>query len=194
MATELLEYNFQFNRDNFKNIIDCIKDLCKINTMIKIKFDKEHVLFYSRAGNENYIPAFKSFLFDIDEFIITDDKIVLDFIIIDGLKFVKNLELFEKKETDMFGKITYKEKDKIGNIFYIYDNNLKLNFITGDYRQIKDITKEQIESKMNPDFANFNFEMTDDQFTELKKLTTLNKSEILSIKIKKNKLSFYDKR
>ena len=39
-STDIKEIKFSFNRDNYETILDCLKDLAKINTMIKIKFDK----------------------------------------------------------------------------------------------------------------------------------------------------------
>ncbi len=56
------------------------------------------------------------------------------------------------------------------------------------------MTKEQIEQKMDPTLANFSFTLTDVQFNEIKKLVSLNKSDVISIRIKKNKLEFFDKR
>lgn len=193
-STDIKEIKFSFNRDNYETILDCLKDLAKINTMIKIKFDKNHVLFYARAGTDNAISAFKSFLYPIADFIIMDEYFVMDFIILNGLNFVKNLELFVKGDDEIQGKLLYKEKDKVASMFYLSNGKLNFNFVTGDYTQIKDITKEQVEQKMDPSLANFSFTMTDDQFNQIKKLVSLNKSEDISIRIKKNKLEFFDKR
>lgn len=192
--SEVLDFKFTFNKDNLKNIIDALKDLAKIDTMIKIKFDQEHVLFYSKAGKDHNIIAFKSFLFPIEEFIIADEYINIDFIILNGLNFVKNLELFLTKDNAIQGKLQYKHKDKIASMFYITDGKLKVNFITGDYRMIKDISKGEIEMKMDPDRAEFMFTLDKEQFNEIKKLSTLNKSETVSLKVKNNKLSFFDDR
>lgn len=191
---ELNEFKFEFNRANLKEIITVLKDLTRIDQMIKIKFDKDNVLFYSKAGPDNTIHAFKSFLYPIEDFIISDSYIVIDFIILNGTNFVKNLELYLNKDVDIYGKITHRDKDKIGSMMYITDNKLKFNFITGDYRLIKDITKQDIENKMDPNNANFTFSMSSEEFAEIKKLSTLNKSEDISLRVKKGKLEFYDKR
>lgn len=192
--SDVREYTFQFNRDNLKLIIDALKDLSKIDQMIKIKIDKDDVLFYTKAGKGNNIIAFKSFIFPIEDFIIADESIVIDFIIINGTNFVKNLELFLVKDTDINGKFQYKDKDKIASMLYITDSKLKVNFITGDYKQIKDITKSEIETKMDPSLSNFTFTLNKEDFTEIKKLSTLNKSDTVSLRVKKGKLEFYDKR
>ena len=192
--SDIKEFAFEFNRLNLESIIDALKDLSKIDPMIKMKLDKDEVLFYSKAGKDNTIHALKSFKFPVKDFITTDENIVIDFIMLNGPNFVKNLELFLPKNTPILGKLTYKEKDKIASMFYITDGKLKFNFVTGDYRQIKDITKGDIDNKMDPENANFNFTITNEQFTEIKKLIALNKSETISLRVKKGKLEFYDKR
>ncbi len=188
------EYTFEFNTTYLKDIIAVLKDLTRIDQMIKIKIDHEHVLFYSKAGTGNNIHAFKSFLFPVENFIIADEPIIIDFIILNAVNFVKNLELFLNKTGSVMGKFQYKEKDKIASVLYITDGKLKFNFVTGDYRQIKDIPKSEIETKMDPSLANFSFTMNNEQFTEIKKLSALNKSETISLRVKKGKLEFYDKR
>lgn len=192
--SNLKDYIFEFNKTHLKEIILALKDLTRIDQMIKIKFDEENVLFYSKAGKDNSIHAFKSFLYPIEKFIIADTYINIDFIIINGTNFVKNLELFLNKDTDIKGKLQYKAQDKIASMLYITDGKIKLNFVTGDYRQIKDISKQDIEMKMNPDLANFSFVMNNDDFSEIKKLTALNKAETISLRVKKGKLEFFDKR
>jgi len=188
------EFIFEFNRQHIESIIEALKDLSKIDPMIKMKLDADDVLFYSKAGKDNNIHALKSFKFSTNDFIIADDIITIDFIILNGPNFVKNLELFISKDTPIMGKLLYKEKDKVAGMFYITNGKLKLSFVTGDYRQIKDLTKGDIENKMNPDAANFNFTLTNDQFTEIKKLITLNKAETISLRVKKGKLEFFDNR
>lgn len=191
---EVQNFTFQFNRDNLKQIITALKELNVIDSMIKMKLDNEHVLFYSKAGTGNNIHALKSFIFPIEDFIIADEYINIDFIILNGGNFVKNLELFLTKETDIVGKLQFKPKDKIASMLHITDGKLKFNFVTGDYKQIKDISKLDIENKMNPDLANFSFELTNEDFKDIKKLIGLNKSEIVSIRVKKGRLEFFDTR
>lgn len=190
----IINYTFEFNKLYLKDIINTLKDLSKISPMIKMKIDHDNILFYSKAGIDNNIHALKSFIFPTKDLIIADEPIIIDFIILNGPNFVKNLELFLTKDTNVIGKLTFKEKEKIANMLYISDGKLKFNFITGDYRQIKDITKLDIENKMNPSIANFNFILTNEQFTDIKKLINLNKSEIISLRVKNGKLEFFDTR
>lgn len=194
--SDIKEFVFTFNRTNLESIIDALKDLSKIDPMIKMKLDKDEVLFYSKAGVDSTIHALKSFQFPVRDFITVEDDeyINIDFIFLNGPNFVKNIELFLAKDDEINGKLVFKEKDKIANMFYITDGKLKFNFITGDYRQIKDITKGDIENKMNPDNANFSFVIDNEQFTQIKKLTALNKAETISMRVKKGKLEFFDKR
>lgn len=192
--SEFLNFSFTFNRDNLSDIIAALKDLNKIDTMIKIKMDQDDVLFYSKAGKDHNVHALKSFIFPISDFIIADEYPTLDFIIINGKNFVENLSIYLTRDSDIAGKFKYKNNDKIASMLYITDGTLKFNFITGDYKQIKDISKLDIENKMNPDLANFSFDLTNDTFKEIKKLSGLNKSEIVSLRMKGGKLSFFDLR
>ena len=192
--SDIKEFKFEFNRQHLQSIVDALKDLSKIDPMVKMKMDKDEVLFYSKAGKDSTIHALKSFKFPIRDFIIADEYIVMDFIMLNCPNFVKNLELFVSKDTEIMGKLTYKEKDKIASMFYVTDGRLKFNFVTGDYRQMKDLTKGDLDNKMDPDKADFNFVISNDQFTEIKKLIALNKAETISIRIKKGKLEFFDKR
>jgi hypothetical protein len=188
------EWQFQFNTKYFKEILDCIIDLSKLNPMVKIKLDSETALFYSRAGTDNTIPAFKSFSYPINNFIIAEEYKNIDFIILNGSNFVKNSLLLINKDNEIHGKFIYNEKQRVASQLYTTNGNLKLNFVSGDYTQIKDITKEQIETRMDPANSNFSFIVTGSQFKEIKKLVTLNKSETIGLKAKNNKLEFYDKR
>lgn len=191
--SDIKEFSFEFNRQNLESVIDIIKDLSKIDPLIKMKLDKEHVLFYTKAGKDNSIHALKSFMLPIEDFIIADEFITIDFIIINGPNFIKNLDVLNK-ERPIYGKMTFKEKEKVASVFYISNEKIKVNFITGDYRQIKDLTKGDIENKMDPDNANFNFTLSGEDFSEVKKLTALNKSETISIRVKQGKLEFFDGR
>jgi len=188
------EWEFTFNKAYYKEIMDCILDLNKINPMVKIKIDQETALFYSRAGTDATIPAFKSFSFPVENFIEAEDNKTLDFIVLNGLNFVKNCLVLEKKDVEITGKLVFNEKAKVANQLYVTNGITKINFVSGDYTQIKDITKEQILQRMDPSLSNFSFTVSGDQFKEIKKLVALNKSEIISLRVKNEKLEFYDKR
>jgi hypothetical protein len=191
--SDIKEFSFEFNRKNLDDVINIIKDLSKIDPMIKMKMDDEHVLFYTKAGKDNVIHALKSFMLPVQDFIIADDYLTIDFIIINGPNFIKNLDILNREKA-INGKLTFKEKDKVASTFYISNEKIKVNFITGDYRMIKDITKGDIENKMDPANANFEFIISGDDFAEVKKLTALNKSETISLRVKKGKLEFFDGR
>lgn len=187
------KFNFIFKNDKLKELVKSLKDLYKINSLIKMKMDSEHILFYTKKGKGQNILAFKSFLFNTTDLIEATDVPNLDFIILNGKNFYDNLSIMVKDDKTVAGKLEYNDGSKIANIFHISDGKLKLKFITGDYRQIKDITKEEIETRMDPELSEFNFKVDKADFNELKKLTRLNKSEIINLKSKNNKLSFYDK-
>lgn len=189
-----MDFKFIFNRETLEDVARGLKDLAKIDTMIKIKIDHDNILFYSKAGTMHSIKAFKSFIYNYDDLIESDEKIVMDFIILNGKNFVDNLSLMLKKEGVVAGKLSYNEGAKCGNILHLSNGTMKFKFISGDYTQIKDISKNEIDLKMNPDNANFNFSIDKETFTDIKKLSKMNKSEIINFKTKKNKVSFFDKK
>lgn len=187
-------FKFIFNNDKLKELVTALKDLYKIDSLIKMKMDNENVLFYTKKGKGQNILAFKSVIYNTNELIETEDDVPdLDFILLNGKNFVDNMSIMLLGDKTVAGKLEYNDGSKIANIFHITDKKLKLKFITGDYRQIKDITKEEIEQRMDPNLAEFDFKVDKVDFNELKKLTRLNKSEIINLKNKNNILSFYDK-
>lgn len=192
MAT-LQEYKFKFKEDNFPIVIDALEELCKLNNlnpMIKIKMDDEHVLFYIKDGIGQHVAAMKTILFKVDDIIETDDDyLTIDYIILNGVNFLKNLKMLKSNNC----KLAYRENDRIGSMLYISDDKIDFSFVSGDYTMLKDVTKEQIKMKMNPDLAEFSFGISKDLFTEVKKLSALNKNEVANFKIKDNKLYFFDK-
>lgn len=188
------EHTFIFNNDNFEMFLKRITDLGKIHTMVKVKMDSEHILLYARGGDNNTIPAFKSIMFPIDDIMTASDYPNLDFIILNSGNFVKNSMFYVDKGLDIAGKFNIVSGYPIASQLFMTNKKLNVNFVSGDYTQIKDITKQQIEDKMDPALANFSFDIPSDTLNEVRKLAVLNDTETINIKVKKNKLSFYDKR
>lgn len=190
----MANFKFIFKNEKIKELVDTLKDLYKIDSLIKMKIDNEHVLFYTRKGKGLNILAFKSVIYPIEDVFEFDEDVPnLDFIILNGKNFVDNMSIMTTGNKTVAGMLEYSEGSKIANIFHITDGRLKLKFITGDYRQINDISKIEIEQKMDPELALFNFKVDSDNFNELKKLTRLNKSETINLKSKNNVLTFFDK-
>lgn len=194
IKSTLEKYQFNINRTKFLEILKAVQDLSKINPMVKIKMDKSSVLFYTRAGNDVTIPAFKSFEYPIEDWALSEDLQQMDFIILNASNWVKNCQHLLSIDNDISCQLQFHSNSKVAQMMYITNGKLTLNFVSGDYTQIKDITKEQIQERMDPALSNFKFTMTAEQFTEIKKLSALNKSEIISLRAKKGKLEFFDKR
>jgi len=195
MAKFIIEkWQFNINRTKFAEILKAVQDLNKISPMVKIKMDESDVLFYARAGNDVTIPAFKSFQYSIQDWAQTEEVIKMDFIILNAVNWVKNCQLLLNSDTDIICQLQYHSGSRVAQTMYISNGKLTLNFVSGDYTQIKDITKEQIAERMDPSLCNFSFNMTGDQFAEIKKLSALNKSDTISLRCKNGQLQFYDKR
>jgi len=184
------KFAFTLNLEYLNDFINILKDLSRIDQTVKMKLDSDEILFYSRKGVGLNIHAFKSYIIPTEKlFITTEDIPNLDFIIINCKKFISNLSIYLTKDK-VKGTLQYNEGNINAHIMSLNDGRLKLKFITGDYRDIKDISKYDIRTKMDPELANTKFTLTFDQLTEIQKLSKLNNSEITTIKIKDTKLYF----
>jgi hypothetical protein len=188
------DFKFKLNVNNLKNLIDILKDLSRIDQVVKMKIDSEEVLFYSRKGVGHNIHAFKSFILPIDKFLeCHGDAHELDFIITNCKSFISNLSIFLKKD-EINCKLKYNEGQITADTLTLNDGALKLNFISGDYREIKDISKYDIRTKMDVSLANFSFDLEFSKLEEIQKLSKLNNSEVTNIVVNDGKIIFSEPR
>ena len=100
---------FKVNNDKFPDFLTKLDDLTKISTTIKLKIDNENTLIYSVLGKAAVL-AFKNYtlktkdLFEIKE----DLEHTYDVVILEGKKFVKNLQFLQGNEKITF-EISCKE-------------------------------------------------------------------------------------
>ena len=92
MSTKKIK--FKVNTDKFEDFIEKLDDLTKISPTLKIKIDNNDILIYSVLGKAAVL-AFKNYMFKTKELFILNDDIenTFDIVIIEGKKFVKNLQL-----------------------------------------------------------------------------------------------------
>jgi hypothetical protein len=171
------ELNFNITSENLKKIINILKDLSGIDKKAMIKLNTKELLIYSLVGEGASINAFKSFIektdsiFNIDEF---DQEIY--FIAKDIKNMYRNLEILVELNEDISGKIYFDllgDKFYSDRLFFKSSGKLKLNFYGGDPLSINtSITVETIKKTINVDKSDFKFILTDNDFTNIKKLAT----------------------
>ena len=192
----LKKLNLIMNSDNFSSFVDKLQDLTGIEDTIKIKISKDHLLMYSIMGNEGQVSAMKCFLLDtklyISNFAEEDNY---DFVLTSSSKFVKNIKFFDPKKQIKL-EISAKpvpDEDNLQQIRTIHLSNgkLKISSIGAELHKIRDLNKKFIDTKLDLKKSKWNFTISVEDFTNIKKLSTINNEDrILNINVLNNKVFF----
>lgn len=174
------ELTFKISPENLLKIINVLKELSSIDEKALFKFDKKHILIYSLVGVGKGINAFKSFIFDThDIFDIDDFDETIDFIAGDTKAIYRNLQIMLDLQTNVSGKIYY---DEIGDkffsdrMFFKTDSKLKLNFYGTDPMAFNtSISVNDIKKLTNIEHSNFNFDLTNKDYVNIKRLASSGK-------------------
>lgn len=174
------ELSFKISSENLLKIVNVLKDLSSIDDKSLFKFDKKHVLIYTLVGEGKGINAFKSFIFDTNDiFEIDDFNETIDFIAKDIKSIYRNLLIMLDLKTSISGKIYY---DEIGDkffsdrIFFKSDSKLKLNFYGSDPMAFNtSISVNDIKKLTDIEKSNFSFDMSNQDYTNIKRLSTTSK-------------------
>lgn len=187
MAVKRLEQTnntLKIKTSNLKIFLKNIQDLTKIDEKVHIFFDNDNILMYSYAGVESErearVHAFKSHVMKTDDVFFKVQKPFLEkttFIIIEGKKFVKNINNFIDFEEDIDMKMTYNENAFISKMT-VKNKQLKLDVIGGDMSSIKvDIDVDTIEETMNTEYSSFSFNLSHMQFDKIKKMSAIDRDK-----------------
>lgn len=188
-----------FNQSNFTDFIDKIKDLTKISDIVKVKIDNESIFMYSILG-ENIVLAFKNYEMQTSDYFDLKSEInyTLNIIITNAKKFVKNLQfikLNEKIEMNIIHK-----PDEDGNsearTVKIQNGKFKLQIETGETSEIRDIQKEQLDKRLDLKNKNWEFNITNSDFLDIKSLANINSDDsrrILHINVEDFKVKVSEK-
>lgn len=182
-----LDIVFELNKDQLKLLINKIEDLTDINEKILLKFDPENLLIYTFDGIEKDIHAFKSYIFSNKEFFsdINPVENIIKFILLDGKKITKTLDIFQTFDENITFKLIYNE-DGYGEKLMVKNSKLKLDIIGGLSNTFKqDISLEQIKDIMDPTKSNFYIKLLESDFVKIKKMSSIEKdNDIYYLKIK----------
>lgn len=192
------EFRMTTDKAKFKVFLKTISDLNKVGESIKMKIVGDEVLLYSFLTVKTHILCLKCTFHDLSEITNTSDDGIIDYIIVNPRLLLRSGMLFlEDKFSDEI-IITFTHTDgsiEANDINITNDNNdLNLNFMGGYRTVVKDIPKATILEKMEPSLALYSFDITSGNFEDIKKLSSVSDEEIVSIIIKKNRVSFGNKR
>ncbi len=178
----------------YPDFIDKLSDLTDIGNVVKLKIDRDNILMYSLVG-ETAVLAFKSYLLNTsDYFEFEDFDYTLDYVINDAKKFVKNFNFLNVSNTIEFD-IAYKdapESDEIKHVRAIMgtDSRLKLSAVGAEQYKIRDMSKDRLAKTLDITNSKWSFSVHKDDFTDIKKLSSINDDKILTINIVDNKVKF----
>jgi hypothetical protein len=179
-------------QDNFEDFLSKLESLSKISDTIKIKIDYDNILMYSIVG-ETIILAFKSYIIDTDKYLLFKEPIDfnLDIIVANAKRYVKNLSFIKKSEKIKL-EVDYREDDE-GNyqtrFINIKNGKLKIGLQAGENFEIKDITKEALEKRLDIKNEKWSFKVSSSDFNDIKKLSSINSdSRIINLSIDNGKV------
>jgi len=188
---------FQIKSDKISEFISRLEELTKIEDTIKLKIDSENILMYSILGG-NIMLAFKNYLLDTDEFLTNNDfDFTLDVIIANAKKFVKNLNFLTSSEKVTI-EFSYKESNDDDSIMnarsiQVVGGKLKVNWLAGEHYDLRDINKESLKKNLNLKNRKWFFQISKSDFSDVKKLSSINSDRIINISIDSGRVIFSEK-
>jgi len=188
---------FTFKSEKISEFISRLEDLTKIEDTIKLKIDSDNILMYSILGG-NVMLAFKNFLLDTSDFFKYDEfDYTLDVIIANSKKFVKNLQFLTSSDK-VTVEFTYKESNDDEDIMnarsiQVVGGKLKVNWLAGEHYELRDINKVALKSNLDIKKRKWFFNISQSDFSDVKKLSNINSDRIINITIDSGKVVFSEK-
>lgn len=190
---------FDINGEGFSDFVSKLTDLGGIDDSVRLKIDNKDILMYSILGR-NVLLAFKNFLIPTRDILTLEDDIdyQLDLIIPNVKKFVKNLGLI-KDENKVKIEFSYKESYDDESIylvryFQVASGRFKINWIGGEHNnETREINKEMLSRNLDLKNRKWSFSLTNEDFSDIKKLSSINSERIININVKDGNVNFSEK-
>lgn len=175
--------NFKASKEEFHKFLYIIEELNKISDTHKIKWEGDNVFIYSLMGDgegqHQKIDVLKIFIFKRDEIFpeFTEEK--LTWIIIKTKNWLKQVKFLRDDDEDIDICINIVD-EKVYSV-QLKTSILQINTIAGD-DVIKDVPMSFVKERMNPKYADWTFNATEDFVKRVKKLNKLDtNNEIISL-------------
>ena len=189
---------FKIKKEKFSDFISKLDDLTQIEDSIKLKIDSENILIYSMMGG-NVMLAFKNYLVQTSDYLETSDEFdfALDVIIANAKKFVKNLQFLTQSEKIGLD-ITYKasqDDDSVMNArsIVVTGGKLKVNWLAAEHYEMRDINKQALKQRLDLKSRKWSFKISKSEFTDIKKLSSINSERIIHITVSGTKVSLSER-
>ncbi|NBO22569.1 hypothetical protein EBU94_04415 [bacterium] len=187
-----MDINVNFNQSNFPIFLSKLQELSQIDDIVKIKIENEKMLMYSAKSTEaGATLALKSFTLDTKSiFEKYDYDETFDIVILGSGKFVKNLK-FLSPDKKISMKISSRKKEEVMHVRSINISNgkLKISLVGGELHKVRDININQLESRLNPKNAKYGFKISNTDFNDIKKLSSIYSDEkVINMEVRDNKV------
>jgi len=179
---------FKIKTDKFSDFLDKLEDLTKIGDSVKLKIDNQNILIYSIMGG-NVMLAFKNYTLNTSDIFDGDFDYTIDCVLVNCKKLVKNLQFIKTHESPTL-EIGYKvspDDDTIMNArsLQFVGGKLKVNWIAGEHYEVRDINKNTLKQRLDIKNRKWSFKISDSDFSDIKKLSSINSNSIISISVVK---------
>lgn len=187
-----MDISVNFNQSNFSNFVSKLQELSQIDDTIKVKIENDRTLLYSSKSTEaGATLSLKSFTLDTNSiFDNFEYDETFDLVILGAGKFVKNLK-FLSPDKKINLKFSARKKDEVMHVrsLNITNGKLKISLVGGELHKVRDITINQLESRLNPKNSKYGFKISNTDFNDVKKLSAIYSEEkIINMEIRDNKV------
>ena len=190
--------SLKFKQDSFTEFLEKFSDLTSIDDVVKLKIDKDETLMYSVISNEVTVLALKNYIIKTKDFIENfNEEETYDFIITSANKFAKNLKFINPNQPIKVDLTTKKSPDDD----YVYqvraaqftNGKMKITTIGGENYRIRDLTKVVLNARLDTKNSKWNFQITQEDFNNIKKLSTINNEDkTFNITVDKGIVTFHE--
>lgn len=185
------EINFSTTTDELNNFLKIIKELNKVEQTHKILFMGNNVLLYTMIKEEHSdkINSLKIFSKKIDDIFINFPKEnKLSMTITDGKKFYDKFTYLADTDNEINIQISFNNSN---SIYSFTGNNdiLEVRAVCGDDNRLKTLTSDILKEKLNPEYSEYKFNITNEQLSKILKYSKLEDSKgLLTLKIESEEI------
>lgn len=196
MSTKNNTIKLSFKNNNFDDLVTKLKDLSSLNPKIKIKIDSTNIFMYSlitATGTVQKTLGLKSFILNTADYIDgIDDDMNMELVILEGVKFVRQLQFIETEQPIKFDVITKKTSDDIDHVRSITITNKKLKIMSvgGELHVIKDVPLAIFEKMLDPSLRECYFTIHGEELADIKKMSAIFPETVINIEIRDGKVAF----
>jgi hypothetical protein len=195
----------KFNSSKLGEFRSIMTDLSKISPTVKMKISKTHLLLYttdpSGKSSNTSVHALKTYNFTFDYFFDTkldndlqEEQVEINWIIKDVRILIKKMTFLDDS-SDI--KIKFKFKPRINKeegdyvrLFICSDGKYKFNLTGDEPNTIKDISNDKLNEILDPNLAETDFTIFSSEFSSCKKLSLIEKDEIITIVLDNGNIVF----